>query len=208
MDYFTLTNLLVGLNIIISFIAFQNKNITNNLLFHPVSIRERKEYYRFLTSGFIHADIMHLAFNMIALFSFGNNIEYLFSEIFGPIGRIYYFFMYLSAIPVASLYDYFKNKENNNYAALGASGGVAAIIFSCILFDPYAIYRIYFIPIPAILFGVLYIVYTVYMSRKGNDNIGHFAHLFGSVYGVLFTIAIYPLIVPYFFQQLTHLNFH
>ncbi len=200
----SITNILVGITVVISLIGFQNQELVNKLLFHPVSIRGRKEYYRFITSGFIHADLMHLAFNMIALYSFGNSIESVFIQLFGPIGSAYFLIMYLTAIPIASIYDFFDNKNNGRYAALGASGGVAAIIFSSILFDPFGTIRVYFIPIPSIVFGFLYLAYTIYMSKKGNDNIGHFAHLFGSIYGVLFTIAIYPSIVPYFIQQLSN----
>ena len=200
----TITLILVAITSIISFIVFQNQELGKKLLFYPIAINEQNQFYRWITSGFIHADSTHLIFNMIALYSFGTHVESLFVELFGITGKLYYLLFYISAIPIASLFDYFKNKENGRYAALGASGGVAAIIFSAILFNPFGTIYLYFLPIPSILFGVLYLAYTFYMSKKGTDNVGHNAHLFGSIYSIIFTIAIYPKIIPHFINSITN----
>lgn len=202
----TITLIIIAITVIISLLAFQNQNISNRLVFFPVAIYEEQQHYRWITSGFIHANSSHLFFNMFALFSFGSNVESIFVAEFGNMGLFYYAFLYLSAIPLASMYDYFSNKQNPSYAALGASGAVAAIIFASIMYDPLGKIYLYFIPIgiPSFIFGVLYLVYSYYMSKKGTDNIGHNAHFYGSVYGIVFCIATNFQVVPAFISRISN----
>src|SRR5882757_4435425 len=139
----TATLIIIVITVIASLLAFNNKDIKDKLIFYPPAITEHKQWYRFFTSGFIHADIPHLLFNMYALYIFGvgnvkykNGVEYNFIEIFGDKGRMLYLTMYLLALLVCLLPTYKKNKDNYNYLGLGASGAVSAVIFAKILLEP------------------------------------------------------------------------
>lgn len=194
----TYTLILVLLTVGISIAGFNNENIINKLILWPRYMDSPKEYYRLLTSGFIHADWNHLLFNMFSLFFFAQTIEYL--EILLPI-------LYLSGIVVASLPSFLKNRNNSYYRSLGASGGVASIIFFTIYYSPWSRISFYFIPffdIPAILFGVLYLAYEAYMSKRGQGNVNHDAHFWGSVYGLFFAFLIDPTHGLNFIQVLLH----
>lgn len=189
----SITLIIVIITALISIPAFNNEKIKDDLLFWPAEISRRRQYYRFITCGFVHADWVHLIFNMISLHSLGHALEIgLFSNplIFGEYGRLVYILLYVTAIIVSVMPDYFKHKDNYGYRALGASGGVSAIVFSFIVLQPSAKLGALFIPIPipAYIFGLIYLAVTVYLSRKGNDNIGHSAHFTGAIYGILFTI--------------------
>jgi len=141
---------------------------------------------------------------MYALYAFGDVLE----MNFGYIGKPYLFpFLYLSSIITSSLPTYTKHKNDSSYSDLGASGGVSAILFSYVYFSPWQIIMIWFIPVPGILGAVGYLIYSAYMSRKGNDNIGHDAHFWGAVYGFLFTLLFDPTHGQIFFLQLMHPSF-
>jgi membrane associated rhomboid family serine protease len=198
------TIVIIVVTVLVSLAAFNNGAIINKLILYPGYMNNNpKEYYRFLTSGFIHADLNHLFFNMFTMFAFGRMTE----EIIGN-GNLY-LVMYLSAIIISSLPAYFKNRNNSYYRALGASGGVSAVLFFVIYYLPWSGIRIMFIPIniPAIIFGGLYIAYCVYMSKRGNDNIGHDAHLLGSLYGLVFALILDPSHGLYFVNALMHPTF-
>lgn len=185
-----LTLILVIMTGIISYQAFENTSMRNKLLFHPASVKEFGEYYRFLTHGFVHANWQHLLINLFVLYQFGEVIESIFAspKVFGPtFGRILYVLLYLTAIVLASIPSYFKHQDNQYYSALGASGATSALVFAYILFNPWGWFL--FPPLPAILFGVAYLWYSSYMSKRGVDNIGHDAHFWGAVYGAAFTIG-------------------
>jgi membrane associated rhomboid family serine protease len=142
--------------------------------------------------------MQHLIFNMVTLFFFGRSVE----VIFGLLGQHMLFpFLYLSGIVVAGLPGYYKYRTNPYYAALGASGGVSAVIFASIYYQPWG--TINFI-IPSILFAVLYIAYSYRMAKNGNDNIGHDAHMWGAIYGFVFAFLIDPSHGQYFIEQMNH----
>ncbi len=209
----TLTLILVVMTSLISYQAFGNELMKQKLIFYPVSIKERGELYRFITHGFIHGDLMHLIVNMYVLYVFGDHIEYIFTSEqelifhsgatikgFGPVkGRIIFLILYLGAIIISSIPQYFRHQDNGFYRALGASGGTSAIVFAYILFDPWAWFK--FPPLPAILLGVGYLLYSSYMDKRGGDNIGHNAHFWGSVYGFVFTIAMAAIFQPDMLQM-------
>ena len=184
------TILIVLVTVVISMAAFNNHQLYGRFIFYPYGIaRSQDQYYRFLSSGFIHLDWNHLIFNMITLYFFGINVE----EICAFAGmRGIYVFMYLSAIAVASVPAFVKHRNHNYYQALGASGGVSAILFATVYFEPWNKIQIIFLPIgiPSVIFAVLYLIYSAYMAKKGNDNIGHDAHMYGSVYGFIFAWLI------------------
>jgi membrane associated rhomboid family serine protease len=166
-----------------------NDEAKEKVLFWPYKINHGREYFRFYSGAFVHADILHLAFNMITLYSFGQGIEtFLFPSLFGDKSGILYIMLYALGIVIASLPDYFKYKEVYGYRALGASGAVSAVLFSVILLAPSEELKVFLaIPIPAWLFGILYLAFSAYMAKRGNDNIGHSAHFWGGVFGLVFT---------------------
>ena len=190
-----LTLILVVMTSIISYQAFNNPTMRQKLLFHPYTVKQNGEFYRFLTHGFVHADWGHLLINMFVLYQFGQFIEPVFGALFGQTsGLLFFLALYLGAIIVGALPSYIKHQDNSYYAALGASGGTSAIVFAFILFDPWQWFI--FPPLPALLFGIGYLWYSSYMSKRGNDNIGHDAHFWGAVYGFLLTIGLILLQRP------------
>ena len=170
------TYVLIAINVLMSVVAWNNANLMQKWIFHPVSIARNGDYGRFLTSGFIHADGMHLFFNMFALFSFGRNVEFQLVLLYGELGQYLMVIIYLLAILASDLPSYFKHKKDMYYSALGASGAVSAVIFASIYFSPLNKISLYFIPIPGFIFGILYLAYCSYMVKNAKDNIGHDAH--------------------------------
>jgi membrane associated rhomboid family serine protease len=193
----TITLIIAITTCLVSIGGFSNEKIKNDLIFYPPFIN-RGQVYRFITHGFIHADIMHLAFNMIALYSFGEVVEVVFSfpNIFGTNGKLVYLLLYFSALIVASLPDYIKHRTNYYYRSLGASGAVSAVIFSSILFNPTAGIGFAFIPgirIPGYIFAILYLIISTVLAKRAQDNIGHSAHITGAIYGLVFTYVAMEL---------------
>jgi len=188
---------------LISYLAMNNQKLLNRTILHPYTIIREKQYERLLTSGFIHQGWMHLIFNMIALYFFGQNVETIFTYIHPDSGWLIYLIFYLSAIVVSDLPTLKKQMDNPSYFSLGASGGVSAVVFSWILFFPTETIYIYFIPLPGFILGILYIVYSYYQSKNPNSRINHDAHLYGAIYGIIFTVLLRPSVVPAFFEQLS-----
>lgn len=195
---FSQTVIIIILTTITSITAFRNQKVYGDLIMYPPAIN-RGQYYRLLTSGFIHADYNHLIFNMLTLFFFGKFVESAMDSIIGKFG---FLALYLGGIIISDIPSYLKNKNNSHYASLGASGGVSSVVFSFILFAPWAWFA--FPPVPAIVYGIGYLVYCIYMGKKGGDNINHDAHLWGALYGIVFTIINEPKIISYFINQLMH----
>ena len=199
----SITIYIIILTVIVSLFAWQSEAKMNQLLFQPVRIWENKEWYRTLSNGFIHADFQHLLFNMLTLFFFGPTVEAYFTYLFPAFGNTLYILFYISALFVSGLPALFLQKNNYYYSALGASGAVSAVLYAAILFDPTAIIYIKFIiPVPAVLYGVFYLVLSAYMAKRGGDNIGHLAHFAGAVYGFIFPILLRPTILIDFFDKI------
>jgi membrane associated rhomboid family serine protease len=174
-------------------------------MFNPYAVRNRREYYRFITSGFIHQDYIHLFFNMFTLYFFGSMIEQVYGYIFGDLGWVLYVAMYLIAIVVADFSTYMKHKNQPNYNSLGASGGVAAVLFSSILYDPTNnLYIFALIPIPGFILGALFLIYSFQRSKQTRDRINHDAHLWGALFGVAFTIVLDPQVVIRFVEDISN----
>ena len=199
----SVTYIIIGATVLVSMLAFNKPAMLAEFMMNPYKIRTQGQYYRFLTSGFIHQDHMHLILNMFSLFFFGRVIEQVFGIIFGEWGIVYYIALYLLAIVVSDLPSYFKNRNNARYNSLGASGGVAAVIFASIVFQPLQ-YICLFIAIclPGFILGTAYIVYSYYQGKKANDNINHDAHLFGAAFGFLFCVVMYPPSIANFFKEI------
>jgi membrane associated rhomboid family serine protease len=201
-----MTLILIIITVVVSITAFNNPQLQSNLVFNPYAVKHRKQWYRLITCGLLHADYLHLLVNMFVLYSFGQAVERYYSYTFGNAASFHYVLMYVTAIFAANVSTYYKFQNNPHYNSLGASGAVSAVLFTTILYNPYGkIYFYGFIEIPGILMGVAYLLYSYYMSRKGSgDNINHEAHFYGAIYGMLFTIVFKPSLFLYFIDQLFH----
>jgi membrane associated rhomboid family serine protease len=186
---FSITLIIIIITGIVSFIAFSNHNLLEQFIFYPPAVR-RGQFYRFFSCGLIHADWGHLIFNMLALYMFGGIVELRFTEVFGASGKLIYLAMYVLALAVSVIPTYINNKDNYHYRSLGASGAVSAVIFAGILFEPLVGIGLFFIPVylAGFLFGILYLLVSGWLDRKGGGNINHSAHIFGALFGIGFTI--------------------
>jgi membrane associated rhomboid family serine protease len=191
-------SVIFAITILTSIMAFSNDNIHANMILHPYSVYRRQRVYTVITSGLIHNDWMHLFFNMMSYYFFAFQLEML-------LGHWQFGLLYTASLILSDLPTIYKHKNDQWYHSLGASGAVSAVIFSFILFSPLIKMVIMPIPIgiPAVLFGVLYLVYCNYASKYSRDNINHDAHMFGALSGLLITIILNPHIVSSFLQQIT-----
>ncbi len=209
MDQPYITFLIIALTSISSIMAFNSPAMMGSAIFFPFAIHERKEWHRFITSGFIHADFMHLMINMFVLYSFGSVLELdYFPALFHNKARIAFVVLYIAALIISDIPSYFKHRHDATYRGLGASGAVAAIVFACILIEPWpgggrGIY-LFLIPIaiPPIIFGVVYLIYSAYMGKYGKDNINHDAHFYGSVVGFTFPLLFKPELFMTLIEQI------
>ncbi|MBW8849858.1 MAG: rhomboid family intramembrane serine protease [Xanthomonadales bacterium] len=192
---------LIAVTVIVSWQAWQQPRLLERLILWPPAIDRQRQYDRLLTHGFIHADWGHLLFNMITLYSFGSAMERYFTDRITAIG---YLLFYLSALVMAILPTYMRHKHDAHYRSLGASGAVSAVLFAFMLLAPWSSIYVFLIPIgiPAIVYAVLYVAYSIWMDRRGGDNINHSAHLWGGLYGVMFTLLQDPGQAGRFLQRL------
>lgn len=186
--------IIIAITAFVSFQAFSNQEIFDKLKFNAYIIKHSKQGYRFLSYGLVHADWIHLIINMFVLFSFSKTVIIIFRFHFGIIGILYFLCLYVGGLALSTIASYLKHKENYYYNAVGASGAVSAVLFSSIILWPKGSIGFIFIPIdiPSPIFGLIYLGYSFWMSKKANDNIGHDAHFWGAVFGIIFTIAINP----------------
>ncbi len=184
--------------LITSIYAFYDHSVYGKFMLHPYSVAKGHKAYTLLTSGLVHADWMHLFFNMFTFYAFAFSLERMMGS--WQFGLLYFLGLVLSDLPTV-----FKHKNDFHYNSLGASGAISAVLFSYILFNPLSKIYIMFIPIgiPAVAFGALYLIYCVYASRNSRDNINHDAHFFGALTGLIFTIIFVPGILQNFFALLT-----
>jgi membrane associated rhomboid family serine protease len=205
----TVTLILIVGTVAASIYAWSNPEIQQKWMFNPFVVHNAGQYYRFLSSGFIHTNSMHLLFNMIALFFFGGVIERIYENTFGGIGIFLYLITYLAGIIVSNFKTYIKYKDSSYYNSLGASGGVASILFASILYRPTASICLYFaICIPAFILGAIYLIYSYYSGKRMSDNVNHDAHLFGSLFGIVFTILLRPTVLIEFIERIKNFNLY
>jgi membrane associated rhomboid family serine protease len=200
----SLTLILIGITVIISFMAFKNDDLKRRWMFTPYLINNKNQWDRFVLSGFIHKDNIHLFFNMFTFYFFGpiveNTLNYRFS---GIMGTLLFVMFYIISIVISDLPTYFKNKNNSYYHALGASGGVAGIVFSSIIISPLTDLCLFgLICLPGFILGTLFLVYSYYQSKKVNDGINHDAHFYGAVFGIAFTLLLMPDLAANFLNQI------
>jgi membrane associated rhomboid family serine protease len=202
-----MTLFLVVITAAISILALSNHVLMRNMIFNPYQIQHQNQWYRFITSGLIHADWMHLFINMFVLYSFGRAVEYYYEIVFPVNSKYYFMLLYFGGMLISVAPSYAKHKNDPGYNALGASGAVSAVTFAAIVFDPLnKIYLWGFIGLPGILLGVAYLGYSWYMGKKGGDNVNHDAHFWGAVFGALFTFGLKPSLVLHFFNALINFN--
>lgn len=203
-----LTYFFIALTALVSVPAFSNRELFDKLKFNAYLIFHKKEWHRLLSHGFVHADWGHLFFNMLAFFFFGVNVEMWFNLLkekgvisFMP---LHYGLLFLGGIIVASIPSLLKHKNDHWYNSVGASGGVASVVFASIFFEPHLPIYFYFIPIPipGFIFGIAYLAYSQYMSKKQTDNINHDAHLYGALFGLAYPILIDYELVFHFINRL------
>ena len=194
----SITLVIIIITTLTSFYAFNNARVMNDFMFLGHRVRNNKEYIRFISSGFIHADFQHLFFNMFSFYFFGSTTEWMFERIFPTAPNVLFLLFYLSALAISEIPSYIKNKNNYQYASLGASGAVAAVIYANIFFDPFGMMSFYFIPMPKFVFGIFYIMICIYMDRQRMDNVNHSAHLWGAVYGFFFPLLVQPNLIHFF----------
>ena len=195
---------IIILTSLVSILAFNNGELMYQLQFNAYKIKHERQGWRFFSYALVHAGWAHLAINMFVLWSFGRIVYTLYGYHFGPTGILYFLLLYVGGIMFSVLFDFGRNKENILYNAVGASGAVSAVVFASIILYPMGGVYLFFIPIeiPSPVFGILYLVYSAYMARRGRDNIGHDAHFWGAIFGVVFTIALKPALFLIFLEEL------
>ncbi|UYQ95180.1 rhomboid family intramembrane serine protease [Chitinophaga horti] len=190
----SITLSIIILTCLVSFTALQSQDQFYKLSMSPYQVKHQRQYYRMITSGLIHADFMHLGFNMLSLYFF-SSVEDIYVMRFGS--KYYFLLMYVAALLVSSVPSLLKHRDNPSYQSVGASGAVSAVIFSGILFFPWSGISFFFIDIirfPAVIFGAVYIWVSVYLDGKGGGRIAHDAHYWGAVFGLLFPVLLEPVI--------------
>ncbi len=201
-----ITIIIVVITAIVSIICFSRDDLFRKFDFTPYYIIRQKEWYRFISHGFVHADWVHLIVNMLVFFSFGTHVEHIFKSLenqgilfSAPLG---YIILYFGGMIIASLSTFFKHRDDAGYASVGASGAVSAVLFTSIFFSPLDKILFYgIIPMPGFVFGILYLVYSTYMGRSGRGNVNHDAHLWGAVFGIVFPLIINPHFLQNFINQ-------
>jgi len=193
----SITLIIIIITVAVSLSANGKPELYSKLLFNPYQVFHRKEWYRIFTHGLIHDNnnIFHLGFNMYVLYSFGNAVESILIHHLNGLGIIFYLLIYIGGMAVATIPSLIKHKDNYNYNSVGASGAVSAVLFSMIAFAPFSGgIGIMFIPfsIPPLVFGMLYLLYEKYMQKRGGTNIAHDAHIWGAIFGFLFTLLFVP----------------
>ncbi|MFV8393369.1 rhomboid family intramembrane serine protease [Flavobacterium sp. LB2P6] len=176
---------IIIVNVLISYKGFNDLSFFRKYEFHIGSIRSG-EQIRMLSSGFLHADMTHLIFNMLTLWFFA-------PVVINLLGDFSFILVYFGSLIFGSLLTMVFHKNDYGYRAVGASGAVTGVLYSAILLQPDMMLGIFFvIPMPAYIFGILYLLYSIYGMKAKNDNIGHTAHFGGAVGGYLITLVKEP----------------
>ncbi|MEQ8238160.1 MAG: rhomboid family intramembrane serine protease [Cyclobacteriaceae bacterium] len=199
----SLTLIIIIVTVGVSLAAFNNENIFRKGLMNPYIMFQKGEFWRMITSGFLHGSYVHLGFNMFTLYFFGRVVEMVFYQKLGSSASLVFILFYISAIIVSDLPVAFKQRNNPSYNSLGASGGVSALVFASILYFPLNDICLYgLLCLPGFILGVIYVVYSYYQGRKMSDNINHEAHLYGAIYGIIFGVVVYPASAGSFLDQI------
>lgn len=194
---------------VVSVYAFSNPAFSKKMLFNASLVYHNKEYYRLLSSGFIHGDWFHLGFNLYAFHLFSKTMIASLIQLGIPGAQYHLIALFVLGVIVSEIPSLFKHKDNPLYNSLGASGGVSSIVFAAIMLNPVGMrLGLIFIPIflPAFIFGILYLIYSNYQAKKAADNINHDAHIVGALFGVVYALILFPNTFSNFVTQLMNWN--
>jgi membrane associated rhomboid family serine protease len=172
---------------------YRNNMLYFKWLLSPMRVVREKKYYLLITSGFLHADLMHLLFNMLTFYFFGFRLEQ-------AIGSMNFLLIYFLSMILSSIPTVIKHKDNYEYGSVGASGAISGILFSFILLSPSSGILIFPLPIPmpAWIFGILYLLWSYFAAKRAKDNINHDAHFYGALTGIVMMIILFPGIIKHF----------
>ena len=198
----TLTNAIVLITVLTSFGAWQNAELFDKFKLNSYAVYHKKEFWRLITCTLIHADYIHLAFNMFSFYSIGNKVEEVFVDIFPDLGKLYYLGLYVLGAVFSCFSDIYKYKNNPGYNSIGASGAVSAVIFSFVVIAPMDEINIFFIPMKAVIYGAFFLAIEYYLSKKSMGNVNHGAHFEGALFGIIYTILCKPDLISHFFSQI------
>lgn len=181
--------------------AFNDTSLLGKLTFSPYDVKKSNQWYRAFSHAFIHADFFHLALNMFVLYQFGKTLELDMVYYFEAQGKFYFFLLYFGAILFSTLLSYFRHQDNPLYQSLGASGAVSAVVFATILIRPDMELMLFLLPVPmpAFIFGFLYITAEIIMDKRAKNNIAHDAHFMGAIFGILFLSLLEPSFIKNLF---------
>lgn len=187
-DVQIVTLVIIALNVVASLKGFNDFSFFEKYKFNIAGIRNG-EQIRMFTSGFLHADYNHLLFNMLTLYFFAN-------PVIRVLGTTSFVLVYISSLVLGSLLSFYFHKNEYHYSAVGASGAVMGVLYAAILLYPTAnLYLFFMLPIPAWLFGIAYLLYSIYGMKSRRDNIGHDAHIGGAIAGYVLTLVLMPNLI-------------
>jgi len=201
----SLVLIIIGITVLISFSVENKPEQKEKMLFIPNLIKHNGEYHRMISSIFIHADLNHLVFNMISLYFLGNLFEQQLTEVYGiQLGSLNFVLLYLLGGIASEIYPFIRHQDDPYYRSLGASGAVSAVIFAAIFWNPTMDLYLFFIPvpIPAYIFGPIYLAFEYFAMKRGTTNIAHDAHIGGALFGILFVLLLNPNKGLEFFQTI------
>jgi len=201
----SLVLIIIGITVLISFSVENKPDQKERMLFIPNRIKHSGEYHRLISSIFIHADLNHLAFNMLSLYFLGTLFEQQMISVYGvQLGSINFILLYLLGGVASEIYPFILHQDDPYYRSLGASGAVSAVIFAAILWNPTMNLYLFFIPvpIPAYIFGPIYLAFEYFAMKRGTTNIAHDAHIGGALFGILFVLLLNPNKGLEFFQAI------
>lgn len=200
----SITVLLIILTSGISIYGFNKPEFLHRWMFIPYQMKNHGEWERFVTSGFIHKDYMHLIFNMFTFYFFGGVVEQVLSYKFGVIvGGVIFVVFYILGIVISDIPTYLKNQDNSYYRALGASGGTSATVFASIIILPLSDICLFgIICLPGFILGALFLIYSYFKGKNQADAINHDAHLYGAIFGIIFILIISPSSAITFLEQI------
>lgn len=201
----SLVLIIIGITVLISFSVENKPDLKEKMLFMPNRIKHNGEYQRMISSIFIHADLNHLVFNMISLYFLGNLFEQQMIQIYGvQLGSVNFLLLYLLGGVAAEIYPFIRHQDDPYYRSLGASGAVSAVIFAAIFWNPTMNLYLFFIPfpIPAYIFGPIYLAFEYFAMKRGTTNIAHDAHIGGALFGIFFVLLLNPNKGLEFFQAI------
>ncbi len=207
-----ITYIIIIITVLVSILGFKDKKMFYKLSLSPYRIAKNREWYRLLTHSLLHGDYMHLFINMFVFWSFGSAIEHMFGLLKqeGIIrnAEVNFILLYVGGVIFSAIPDLIKRRNQYAYNSIGASGAVSSILFASIFFNPWGTISLFgVIPIPAIIFGVLYVIYESYLDKKGGDNINHKAHLWGALYGFIYIILMDYKLIYIFINELLNPKF-